>query len=93
VLANFTPGHHDAYVNFKNNDRAPLLLIGGGEDHLQPLALNEANFKHYKHSTAVTELKAFPGRAHYTLGQDGWEEVADYALDWAKEHARPTATA
>ncbi len=93
VLANFTPGHHDAYVNFKNNDRAPLLLIGGSEDHLQPLALNEANFKHYKHSTAVTELKAFPGRAHYTLGQDGWEEVADYALDWAREHARPTVTA
>jgi pimeloyl-ACP methyl ester carboxylesterase len=93
VLANFTPGHHDAYVNFKNNDRAPLLLIGGSEDHLQPLALNEANFKHYKHSTAVTELKAFSGRAHYTLGQDGWEEVADYALDWAKEHARGTVPA
>jgi pimeloyl-ACP methyl ester carboxylesterase len=93
VLANFTPGHHDAYVNFKNNDRAPLLLIGGGEDHLQPLALNEANFKHYKHSTAVTELKAFPDRAHYTLGQDGWEEVADHALDWAAEHARGAASA
>jgi pimeloyl-ACP methyl ester carboxylesterase len=91
VLANFTPGHHDAYVDFKNDERAPLLLIGGSEDHLQPLALNEANYKHYKHSKAITELKAFPGRAHYTLGQDGWEEVADYALAWASEHAR-TAT-
>jgi pimeloyl-ACP methyl ester carboxylesterase len=87
VLANFTPGHQDTYVDFKNNVRAPLLLIGGGADHLQPLALNEANFKHYKHSTATTELKAFPGRAHYTLGQDGWEEVADYALSWATTHA------
>jgi pimeloyl-ACP methyl ester carboxylesterase len=91
VLANFTPGHQDTYVDFKNDERAPLLLIGGGEDHLQPLALNEANLKHYKHSTAITELKAFPGRAHYTLGQDGWEEVADYALTWATEHARSTS--
>jgi len=26
-------------------------------------------------------------RAHYTVGQDGWEDVADYALEWATEHA------
>jgi hypothetical protein len=26
------------------------------------------------------------------VGQDGWEEVADYALEWAVEHAkRPAA--
>jgi hypothetical protein len=24
-----------------------------------------------------------PERSHYTLGQEGWEEVADFALDWA----------
>jgi hypothetical protein len=23
--------------------------------------------------------------------QEGWEEVADYALDWAVKHARMTA--
>ena len=88
VLANLTPGHQDTYVNFENSDRAPLLLIAGGEDHLEPQALNEANFKQYKHSTAVTELKVFPGRAHYTIGQDDWEEVADHALEWATTHAR-----
>ena len=32
-----------------------------------------------------------PGRAHFIIGQDGWEEVADYALDWAAEHARSLA--
>ena len=26
--------------------------------------------------------------SHFIIGQDGWEEVADYALDWATEHAR-----
>jgi hypothetical protein len=33
----------------------------------------------------------FPGRSHYTLGQEGWEEVADYALDWSLEHAAAVA--
>jgi hypothetical protein len=36
---------------------------------------------------SVTDYKEFPGRSHCTLGQDGWEEVADYALEWAEEYA------
>jgi pimeloyl-ACP methyl ester carboxylesterase len=87
VLANFTPGHQDTYVNFRNEDRAPLLFIAGGEDNLLPPAINESNAKHYRHTKSVTDYKEFPGRSHYTLGQDGWEEVADYALKWAEEHA------
>jgi pimeloyl-ACP methyl ester carboxylesterase len=34
-------------------------------------------------SEAITAYKLFPGRSHYTCGEDGWEEVADFALDWA----------
>ena len=91
-LANFTPGHQDLYVNFRNEDRAPLLFIAGGEDNLMPPAVNQSNAKHYRHTNSVTDYKEFPGRSHYTVGQDGWEEVADYALEWAVEHAkRPTA--
>jgi pimeloyl-ACP methyl ester carboxylesterase len=93
VLANFEPGHQEGYVNYKNDERAPLLLIAGGEDHLQPAAVNESNFEHYRISSAVTDYLEFPGRSHYTVGQDGWEAVADYALEWAQEHAttRPAA--
>jgi pimeloyl-ACP methyl ester carboxylesterase len=87
VLANFTPGHQDTYVNFRNEDRAPLLFIAGGEDNLMPPSVNESNAKHYRHAKAVTDYKEFPGQSHYTVGQDGWEEVADYALEWAEEHA------
>ena len=87
VLANFTPGHQDTYVNFRNEDRAPLLFIAGGEDNLMPPAINESNVKHYRHSKSVTDYKEFPGRSHYTLGQESWEEVADYALEWAEERA------
>ena len=35
---------------------------------------------------AVTEYKEFTGRSHLTIDQDGWEEVADYALGWPVEH-------
>ena len=41
--------------------------------------------KYSSHSEAVTEYNEFRGRAHFTLGQEGWQEVADYALDWAVE--------
>ena len=93
VLANLKPGHQDTYVNFKNDDRAPLLLIAGGEDHIMPPAVNKSNFKHYKSDVAVTEYKEFEGRSHYTCGEPGWEEVADYALAWAVEHAASPAPA
>ena len=92
VLANFTPGHQDTYVDFANEDRAPLLIIAGGEDNIMPPAVNESNAKHYRHSKAVTDYKEFPGRSHFTVGQPGWEEVADYALEWAVEHAAPRPT-
>jgi pimeloyl-ACP methyl ester carboxylesterase len=82
ALANLS--HHSPIeVEFSNPERAPLLLIAGGEDHVSPASLTRSNFKHYKAKTAVTELKEFPERSHYTLGQEGWEEVADYAIDWA----------
>lgn len=87
AFANFNP-HAATAVDFHNNDRAPLLLISGGNDHVSPASVVEANYKLYRKSKAVTEYKDFPGRTHYTLGQEGWEEVADYALTWAETHVR-----
>ena len=91
VLANFTPGHQDTYVDFKNEDRAPLLFIAGGEDNIMPPSVNESNANHYRRSSAITDFREFPGRSHFTVGQDGWEEVADYALDWARERIASTS--
>jgi len=87
------PGPQDTYVDFRNEDRAPLLFIAGEEDNLMPPAVNESNVKHYRHTKSVTDYKEFSGRSHYTVGQEGWEEVADYALEWAVENAnRPAQT-
>jgi pimeloyl-ACP methyl ester carboxylesterase len=87
VLANFQPGPQDAWVDYKNDDRAPLLFISGSEDHLMPPSVQRSNAKHYKSDT-ITEVKEYAGRAHLLPAQDGWEEVADFALSWALEHAR-----
>jgi pimeloyl-ACP methyl ester carboxylesterase len=86
ALANFNP-HSPLDINFRNDDRAPLLLIAGGSDHVVPAAVDESTAKHYRRSRAITEYKEFPGRSHFTIGQPGWEEVADYALDWAVRNA------
>ncbi|MGC3958492.1 MAG: alpha/beta hydrolase [Verrucomicrobiota bacterium] len=84
-----------ATINFRNSSRAPLLFIGGGADVIMPAALNRKNSKKYKASSAVTEYKEFPGRSHYIIAEKGWEEVAQYALDWTQAmfSAKQTATA
>ncbi len=87
AFANFNP-HAATAVNFLNNERAPLLMIAGGKDHVSPPSVVEANFKLYRQSGAVTDYMEFPDRTHFVLGQDGWQEVADYALNWAEAHAR-----
>ncbi|GIJ67765.1 alpha/beta hydrolase [Virgisporangium ochraceum] len=70
-------------VDFANHNRAPLLFMAGGEDHVIPAAVNRENARRYRRSSALTAYREFPGRSHFTVGQPGWEEVADYALAWA----------
>jgi hypothetical protein len=52
-----------------------------------PPAIQESNAKHYKSDT-VTERREYEGYAHLLPAQKGWEDIADYALDWALRHAR-----
>jgi pimeloyl-ACP methyl ester carboxylesterase len=87
ALANVHPGPDDSHVDYNNPERPPLLFISGREDHLMPPSLQHSNAKHYKPENLVTEVKEFDG-PHLLPAWPGWEEVADYALDWALEHAR-----
>lgn len=86
AFANLDP-RSAARVDNSRDDRAPLLLIAGGADHVSPPALVTANAALYRRSRAVTDYQEFPGRSHFTIGEPGWEEVADRALDWAVEMA------
>jgi pimeloyl-ACP methyl ester carboxylesterase len=85
ALANIHPGRDDNYVNYDNDDRAPLLFIAGSEDHLMPPKIQRSNAKKYKSAT-ITEVKEFEG-PHLLPAAPGWQHVADYALTWAEEHA------
>ena len=87
------PGHDDAYVNYKNPERAPLLFISGSDDNLMPPKIQRSNAKHYKAEGTITEVKEYESRWHLASpSQEGWEEIADYALTWATEHALAWAT-
>jgi pimeloyl-ACP methyl ester carboxylesterase len=88
AFENFVP-HSPARVDVKS-ERAPALLIAGGADHLVTADYTRSNFKLIAQSPSITAFKEFPGRPHFTGAVEGWEEVADYALDWA---LNPSATA
>ena len=91
ALANIHPGKDDTYVNYDNENRAPLLFISGGEDHLMPPKVQRSNAKHYKAAGTLTEHIEYEGRSHLMPSEQGWEEVADNALQWAVEQARMPA--
>jgi pimeloyl-ACP methyl ester carboxylesterase len=79
ALANFTP-HAATSVNFRNDTRAPLLLVAGGKDRIARPSLVKANFDLYRQSTAETDYKEFPNEAHFTLLHA--TKIADYVLGW-----------
>jgi hypothetical protein len=57
-----------------------------------PPKIQHSNAKHYKSESTLTEVKDFEG-PHLLPSKDGWEEVADYALDWALKNAKSTPVA
>ena len=52
-----------------------------------PPSVTKEAADHYQGSGSVIEYKEYAGRSHYTVGQDGWQQVADDALVWAVDHA------
>jgi len=87
ALANFNPWAATK-VNYRNHCRSPLLLISGTQDHLVPALQNRINYTKYDHSKAITDYKEFPNRSHWIIGQEGWQEVAEYALAWVQSHTQ-----
>jgi pimeloyl-ACP methyl ester carboxylesterase len=80
AFANFI-SQTPATVNFRNDTRAPLLLVAGGKDRVVPRSLVKANFDLYRESKAETDYKEYPEQTHFTLLQE--TKVADYVLGWA----------
>jgi len=83
-----------SHVDYAKPDRAPLLVITGEIDHVVPPAIGRAIVKKYRStgSPSVVEYREYAGRTHRIVSQDGWEEVADFALGWAVEHSTTSVT-
>jgi pimeloyl-ACP methyl ester carboxylesterase len=80
AFANFTR-HTAITVNFRNDTRAPMLLVAGGQDRVAPSSIVKANFDLYQESKAETDYKEYPEQTHSTLLHE--TKVADYVLGWA----------
>ena len=77
-------------MDYDNEDRAPLAV------HLRQrrppdAAVDPAVQRQALQVDTVTEVKEFEG-PHLLPASPGWEKVADYALDWALEHAALPST-
>jgi pimeloyl-ACP methyl ester carboxylesterase len=72
-------------VDWKRPGRAPILFIAGGQDRVVPASVNWTNYKKYvkENPSAVTAIREYPERPHFTAAEEGWEAIADFALDWA----------
>jgi alpha-beta hydrolase superfamily lysophospholipase len=94
-FANFAL-HPSTEVHFKNDDRAPLLIVGAEKDHTVPASVARAQAKKYERSSAQTDYLEFAGRPHLFVVGEGWEEVAgaiDSWLDGVLESREPLPTA
>jgi non-heme chloroperoxidase len=77
-----------AAVDTRKQDRGPLLIIAGGQDHTVPEVVARAAYRLYSGSGAVTGYHAFPDRGHSIVLDHGWREVADYTLSWLASQDR-----
>jgi pimeloyl-ACP methyl ester carboxylesterase len=84
-FANFNPNALSK-VDYKSDKRAPLLFVAGGKDHVVPASVNKENAFKYQTLT-VTDYREFHERTHFTVGQEGWEDIADFCLNWAVNEA------
>ena len=62
----------------------PLLFLGGLDDIIVPNVLLKKTIKKYSNPKSIVDYKFYKGKDHFICGAPGWEEVAQYGLDWIK---------
>lgn len=89
AVANLNP-FSETKVDFTAENRGPLLVISGEQDHTVPHAIAHAAYaRHAKNTFAETTFAEIPGRGHSLTIDHGWLEVAETALAFVREHVPP----
>ncbi len=78
-------------MDTKNPERGPLLIISSDSDHTVPFAIADAAYKRQVKNPGITEIHEMTGRGHSLTIDHGWQEVADVALAFVKEHGQKSA--
>lgn len=63
--------------------RQPLLITAAERDRTVTPYLARAAYGIQKRAAVRTDFHLFPNRSHFLCCESGWEDVAQYALDWA----------
>jgi non-heme chloroperoxidase len=85
ATANFNP-FTEIKVDTKTPRRGPMLLITGERDHIAPSAIANASYKKQRRNAAATSICEIPNRGHSLVFDSGWQEIAETALAFVKEH-------
>jgi pimeloyl-ACP methyl ester carboxylesterase len=84
--------HSPTVVDVTNGARGPLLIIGGGRDHIVAESVSRQAAELYGRSRAVTDYHVFADRGHSLVIDSRWRDVAEFTLSWIKAHHSPNLT-
>lgn len=79
-------------VDLANHARGPLLIIGGGRDHIVAESVSRQAAELHAASRATTDYHVFPDRGHSLVIDSRWHEVADLTIGWVNAHQSPNLT-
>jgi pimeloyl-ACP methyl ester carboxylesterase len=74
-------------IDWESKVRPPLLIVTGGKDLIADASMAKKIYEKQKKAASATEFKLYPDRSHWTCMDRGWEEVADFVLDWTVRQA------
>ncbi len=85
--------HPPTELDFKYEERAPLLIIGADQDHTVPASVAKKQFKKYEKSPAQTDYLEFAGRPHLMMTAEKWAEIAGAIEGWIASVPEKTGVA
>lgn len=74
----FTDWKRASRVN-ESNVTCPMLVISASEDRITPPSVVKKVADKYER---VSKYKEFENHAHWIIGEQGWEKIAEFISDW-----------